>query len=365
MFLARFIVCLSLSWCMSAWLASAALAQWGRPPAAPAQAQGRQPYQKSDLVEVLRKARQQGVADKKFSRLIVRSVRQRGVAFELSEQEAAELTAVGAQPELVAAVRDSYRPSRVRREAASSGRNSRPASVPVGPALSGSVLSVEEIADWLRRGVAVERLEAAVAARGVSFVLRPEQASVLYAAGGTDSLLRAVRNAATAEAKAAEVARLYQAAQQAVFNDSSQNWQRADELLHEALGLFPTQMEARRLHGFVKLYGFRQWAEAEQEMRAAMSFGGEAAFLVSHDCGDRQCGGLLMVGKSSVSYKPQGSGHPFEVQDSGIKEVGVNSWKGVENGWFHVKLYGKNYNFQPFTASRTEAEMIVRLINSY
>lgn len=347
MFRTNVIICLCLLWAV--FLAPAA-----------AQSQGRKPYQKSVLIEFLKKAKRQGVADKRLSDFVIKSVQQRGVDFQMTEQDEAELRAAGARTELLIAVRNSYRPLTTELAATSKSRSQRFSAPPAAPSMTGPAFSYNEIVDWLRRGTSAETLEAAVTSRRVNFVPRSEQKAAIHAVGGTDSLLQAISSAATMEARAAESARLTEEAANEIFSGPSPSWRRADELLHEALRLDPELAGAHSLHGWVKLYGFSQPNEAEREMRTAISLGGKAIFLVEHVCSDRDCKGVLEIGKSTVAYKPYRGGHPFEADDSFIKDVGVNR---LVVG-FHIKLHSKNYNFAPGTYSNAEAQLIVQLIKT-
>lgn len=63
------------------------------------------PFTKKGLVDALSSA---------SSSSLIREVRRRGVSFDLTEEVESELNAMGAQPELIAAVRDNFRSDAVR-----------------------------------------------------------------------------------------------------------------------------------------------------------------------------------------------------------------------------------------------------------
>jgi hypothetical protein len=342
---------LCLFFCAAFWLLAT--------PARSQTAGGNGPIQREKLLAALETAQRNGAPIKSLTQRLIGEIRRRGVDFLLDEQVESQLRAVGARPELLTAVRRSFRTKSAAGKSESASRRSAPP--PPAPATSGPAFAFDEIAGWLRMRTNSVQLQQAIQARGAAFVLQSWQRTQLVELGAGEELLRAVRVSATREALRAEYERLVSDAALAIDGN---RWAAADELLHQALELDSAPPRAHSLHALVKLYGQADFGAAEQEMRAAIQAGGEAMFWVSHDCDDRNCGGLLTISRTVTAYRPP-SGHPFEVYHRGIKDAGVNGWKGSENGWFHIRLPNKNYNFQPHSRSTREAELVIRLIYSF
>jgi hypothetical protein len=105
-------------------------------------------------------------------------VKERGVAFQVTEPVEADLRAAGAPPSLIEAVRANYRP---------------PVSVP--PTVQLGPLSKNEIATLLQVGAPSPRIEQIVNQRGVSFPLTPAIRTELSNAGAESALLTAIEAA--------------------------------------------------------------------------------------------------------------------------------------------------------------------------
>ncbi len=170
------LVALAVAACLSLVLASLAAPQV------------KKPISKKGLLEAIRL---NGLS----TRELIQHIEQRGVNFQLTAEDEAEFRAAGARPEVIAAVRANYRPAetKVNSSHTSDGANrSKPVTnVPPGPPLSKN-----EIITLLQSGVSAARVEQFVAARGVSFTLTPESAREINAAGGTPSLLSAIKSKA-------------------------------------------------------------------------------------------------------------------------------------------------------------------------
>ncbi len=109
-------------------------------------------------------------------------VRERGVAFQVTEQVEADLRAAGAAPALIDAVRASYRPPPVE-------------APPPPPAVQLGPLSKNEIATLLQVGTSAARIAQIVNQRGVSFPLTPAITSELPGIGADPALLGAIETA--------------------------------------------------------------------------------------------------------------------------------------------------------------------------
>jgi hypothetical protein len=324
---------------------------------------------------------------------LVRQIERRGVDFEMTAADEADLRSVGARPEVIAAARANYRgaaaPAVASRPANTRPANTTPAnaSVPAGPPLSQS-----EVVTMLQGGISPARVEQFVEARGVSFAVTPEVAAEIKRAGGNNALIGAIT------VKATEVASnrpnngganngaspfnpvgaddsdryddLIDSANSAV---SANDWRGTVNYLQQAIRLDPSQPTAYSLLGTVMLYANRDVASAERSMRAAIERGGAAAFKVYHDhdgAFGNYCEGSFFVTKTGVSFKANDGQDTFETEDTNIKEAKTNAFVGAQYGAFHIKpvqrINGRdNFNFAPATQQKAEAQLLLRLIKEY
>ncbi len=114
-------------------------------------------------------------------------VKQRGVAFQITEQVETDLRALGAQTALIEALRANYRPSAP-----------EPKPVQLGP------LAKNEIVTLLQVGTPSQRIAQLVNQRGVSFPWTTDVANELTTAGADSTLLAAVLAAAPAPSPATQ-----------------------------------------------------------------------------------------------------------------------------------------------------------------
>src|SRR5215472_9535675 len=126
--------------------------------------QAKKPISKKGLLEAIR------LNGLSTSELIER-IQERGVNFQMTDDDVRDLQQAGARPELIEAVKANYRPG------ASSG-SSRPDTPRINgtdfnvPA--GSPLSQNEVVTLLHSGVASARVEKILEARGVDLTLTPQ-----------------------------------------------------------------------------------------------------------------------------------------------------------------------------------------------
>ena len=106
---------------------------------------------------------------------VIPEIQRQGVNFEMTAADEEELHAAGASANLLAAIAKSYR---------------QPGPAPV---TGGPPLGKDELMLLLQNGVAVDRLEALVAARGVSFVATPEVVQQFAQAGAGERLILLVK----------------------------------------------------------------------------------------------------------------------------------------------------------------------------
>jgi hypothetical protein len=349
----------------------------------PASMQTRTPYDKDRLLKVVK-------LNALSTQEVVKAVQDRGVDFQLTPSVEAEFKDAGARPELLGALRTNYRaPAPPPRPPASTGSapptnpGRKPLNVPPGPPLSKN-----EIITLLQSGATPDRVEQFVEVRGVNFQMTPEIAREINSAGGNRSLVGAITeralsgsNASSAPAGPAPGNRVTpkgpdydELTDQAIAAMQANNANHAIGLLQRAAQMDATRPTAYQLLGFAQLYGRKDLVSAENSMRAAVERGGSAAFYVYHDHDgvfNTFCEGSFFVNKSSVSFKAKDGNHTFDAPDSLIKEAEVNGFVGVAYGAFHLKLKdvakdkGKTFNFAPATKQKTEANLIIRMIQSY
>jgi|GEM_PF-765013 len=142
--------------------------------------------------------------------------------------------------------------------------------------------------------------------------------------------------------------------------------------LQKAVQVNPDQPTAYNLLGYEQLYGQQDIASAESSMRAAIDHGGNATFRVYHDHDgsfSKNCVGSLFISKTGVTYKGDDGVHALSIAKTEITEAKTNTLKGAQQGAFHIRATeaGKknNYNFAPFTRKGEEANLILKLIQSY
>ena len=320
---------------------------------------------------------------------LVARIQQRGVDFQLTPADEAELTRAGARPEIISAARENYRPAvaaaapsrppATNTSPGSSANTARPANIPDGPPLAKN-----EIITLLQNGVAPTRVEQVVEKRGVSFSVTPEIAREITAAGGTRSLVGAITEKSTEAAPAAGSSPAFannrnegpdydDLTDRAAASMQANDFNGAVRLLQQAISLDASKPTAYQMLGINMLYAQQNFPAAQQAMRAAIERDGAAVFRVYHDHDgffNDFCQGSFFVNKTGVSFKADNGDHTFEADDSNIKEAKTNGFVGAEYGAFHIKprtkINGKdNFNFAPATRQKAEAQLLISMIQSY
>jgi hypothetical protein len=250
--------------------------------------------------------------------------------------------------------------------------------VPAGPPLSKN-----EIVTLLQSGVPTTRVEQFVEARGVSFSITPQIAREIKEAGGNNALIGAITGKAS-ETPATPSApsnprRPVPAApdyddltDKAVAAMQASNSGLAINLLQQAVKIDSSKPLAYGLLGYAQLYLSHDILGAERSMRAAIERGGGAPFRVYHDHDgffNTFCQGSLFVSKTNVTFKGDDGNHTFAADRANIKEAKSNGLVGVQYGAFHLKVVtgakkADNYNFAPLTKLKSEANLIISLIQT-
>jgi hypothetical protein len=325
---------------------------------------------------------------------IVQAIEQRGVDFQLNTSIEAEFKQAGARPELIEAMRRSYRP---KTPPPTNNPSNPPSNTPpksnLNPSNStakvppGPPLSKNEIVTLLQSGLPVARVEQFVDVRGVNFALNAQISKEITAAGGNRSLLGAIgEKAPVASNNSAPPVKSVSPpvnagpdyddlTDQAISAMQTNNSAGAIRLLQKAVTMDTARPTAYQLLGFAYLYGNKDITSAETNMRAALDRNGVATFRVYHDHDGffkTYCLGTFFVGKAGLTFKADDGNHTFEAEKVKIKEVEVNDFMGSEYGAFHVKVFqdekkksSKNFNFAPATTKKDESKLVVSLVKSY
>lgn len=330
---------------------------------------------KEKLISVLRSKQLQ-------TREIVAIVKSNGVDFQLTPAVQTELVSAGARPELIDAVRSNYRAV----VAANKPATGKP---PIKSKFSGNPLEKGAIIAFLENGITDLQVRKNVEARGVSFKINPQIANEIKKAGGSIALVNLIgasfveaRNTNNSVASnpvvpaVPSVSDVYDGLIDKAVDlyDNKKDKQGALTSLQEAVKLDAGNARAYQLLGFMNLYGFSNFAEAERNMKESLARGGSAVFRVFHDHNgvfSDTCQGSLYVSNDTVRFESDNNVHTFQTADSDIQKIKTNSaFKRAfqnKNGSFQIVLKstekdGTKYSFAPLTDNINESKMIIRLI---
>ncbi len=339
-----------------------------------AEMQAKQPYDKDKLLRVVQ-------LNALPTSEVVQAIQQRGVDFRMTSDIESQFRTAGARPEVIDAIRGNYHgapPSSP--PPGNPPSNPRPPSnnVPAGPPLAKN-----EIITLLQSGVPTTRVEQFVEVRGVNFSITPQIAREIKEAGGNNALIGAITAKAsepppTSPSRPGPTSRPVPAGpdyddltDKAVAAMQANNTNAAIRLLQQAVAVDSSKPQAYGLLGFAQLYGSHDILAAERSMRAAIERGGGAPFRVYHDHDkffNTFCLGSLFVSKSNVTFRADDGNHTFEATRQDIKEAKLNGFVGAQYGAFHLKVgarKGETYDFAPFNKQKSEANLVISLIQSY
>jgi hypothetical protein len=330
--------------------------------------QTKKPISKNGLLEAIR-LNGLSTAD------LIERIQERGVNFQITDDDIRDFQQAGARPELIEAVKANYRP-----DSAPGGRTNQPRNngtdfnVPAG-----APLSQNEVITLLQSGVASTRVEKIVETRGVDFTLTPQITSRIKSAGGSTALIGVIAEKSMSISESSRPAVRAPAGpdyddliDQATSALGARNWAYSINLLQRGIQLNPARPTAYALLEYAELYGNRNVMTASSAARAAIERGGRAVFRVYHDHDgnfNSYCTGSFFVSKEGVTFKADNGAHTFEAKSPDIREAKLNGFVGIKYNAFHVKVgdtsKNKNYNFAPATASKDEANLIVGLMAGY
>ena len=324
---------------------------------------------KEKLVSVLRSKQLQ-------TREIVAIIKSNGVDFQLTPTVQTELVGAGARPEVIEAVRGNYRAAAV----VSKPNTNAPGSK---TKFSGNPLTKDAIVTLLENGVADAQVRKNVEARGVSFQVNSQILAELKKVGGSPALLNLVassyvnpNNSAGNNAAATNPAAVYDSLIDKAVDqfDNKKDKQGALATLQQAVKLDANNARAYQLLGYMNLYGFNNFVEAERNMKESISRGGSAVFRVFHDHNgtfSEFCKGSLYIAKDTVRFESDDNVHTFQTTDADIQKIKTNSaFKRAfqsKNGSFQIVLKSGDkdnikYSFAPLTNNIEESKMVIRLI---
>jgi hypothetical protein len=330
--------------------------------------QAKRPISKNGLLEAIRL---NGLSTAE----LIERIQERGVNFQMTDDDARDFQQAGARPELIEAVKANYRA-----EASSGGRpdtarnNSTNFNVPAG-----SPLSQNEVVTLLQSGVASARVEKIVETRGVDFTLTPQITNRIKSAGGSSALIGIIAEKSMSGPQPSGPSVRVPAGpdydeliDQATSALGNRNWSYGINLLQRGIQMNPARPTAYSLLEYAELYGNRNIMTASSAARAAIERGGRAVFRVYHDHDgsfNSYCTGSFFVSKEGVTFKADNGAHTFEAKTPDIREAKLNGFVGIKYNAFHVKVgdasKNKNYNFAPATASKDEANLITGLMAGY
>jgi hypothetical protein len=339
-----------------------------------AEMQAKQPYDKDKLLRVVQ-------LNALPTTEVVQAIQQRGVDFRMTSDVESQFRGAGARPEVIDAIRGNYRapagPPPSNPSSGSPGPTRPSSNVPAGPPLAKN-----EIITLLQSGVPTARVEQFVEVRGVSFSITPQIAREIKEAGGNNALIGAITAKANepppTRPAPGPVTRPVPAGpdyddltDKAVAAMQANNTYGAIRLLQQAVAVDSSKPQAYGLLGFAQLYGSHDIQAAERSMRAAIERGGGAPFRVYHDHDkffNTFCQGSLFVSKRNVTFRADDGNHTFEASRADIKEAKINGFVGAQYGAYHLKVgagKGETYNFAPYNKLKSEANLVVSLIQSY
>jgi len=340
-----------------------------------AEMQAKQPYDKDKLLRVVQ-------LNALPTSEVVQAIQQRGVDFRVTSDIESQFRGAGARPEVIDAIRGNYRGASSAPPSSSPTTppsNTRPTTnVPAGPPLAKN-----EIITLLQSGVPTTKVEQFVEVRGVAFSITPQIAREIKDAGGNNALIGAITAKATeappsssgpsgpTNRRAPAGPDYDDLTDKAVAAMQANNTYGAIRLLQEAVQLDSSKPQAYGLLGFAQLYGSKDIVAAERAMRAAIERGGGAPFRVYHDHDkffNTFCQGSLFVSKTNVTFRADDGNHTFLANRPDIKEAKINGFVGAQYGAYHLKVgagKGETYNFAPFNKLKSEANLVLSLINSY
>ncbi len=329
---------------------------------------------KEKLVSVLRSKQLQ-------TREIVAIVKSNGVDFELTPIVQTELVGAGARPEVIEAVRGNYR------MVVAAKTNGKPANGAKSK-FSGSPLTKDAIVTLLENGVTDVQVRKNVQSRGVSFQANSQTVNEIKKAGGSIALVNLIASsyvnpntnnsgASNKTPAAPSATEVYDGLIDKAVDlyDNKKDKQGALNALQQAVQLDANNARAYQLLGFMNLYGFSNFVEAERNMRESLTRGGSAVFRVFHDHNGlftETCQGSLYVARDAVRFESDNNVHTFQTSDADIQKIKTNSaFKRAfqsKNGSFQIVLKsgkdkdGVKYSFAPLTDNIAESKLIIGLI---
>lgn len=325
---------------------------------------------KEKLISVLRSKQLQ-------TREIVDIIKSNGVDFQLTPTVETELVSAGARPEVIEAVRGNYRlAAEVSKPATTTGNKTK---------YTGNPLTKDAIVALLENGVSDAQVRKNVETRGVSFQATPQVISEIKKAGGSIALVHLIGasyintnkgNAGNNSVAAVNPAAIYDGLIDKAVDqyDNKKDKQGALATLQEAVKLNPNNARAYQLLGYMNLYGFNNFVEAERNMKESINHGGSAVFRVFHDhtgTFSESCRGSLYIAKDTVRFESDDNVHTFQTTDADIQKIKTNSaFKRAfqsKNGSFQIVLKSGDkdnvkYSFAPLTNNIEESKMVIRLI---
>ena len=333
---------------------------------------------------------------------IVETIRKKGVNFQLNEAVESRLTAAGARPQLIEAVRQNFRRDP---DVPTVAANNSQTTTNTGESktFSGAPLTKDAVMVLLQNGVSNAKVQQNIKGRGVNFQMNPDIAKELKAAGGDDALIGTIFAAYIAPANsetgnASPTNNVASNVSNNVAGDAGDAYdnlinraldsyrtstgmdspgvQQATQILQQAVALNSNDPRAYQTLGYLKLYGVNSnnYSEVEGFFNKAIALGGNAVVRVYHDHDGvftDICEGTLYISKTTVRFESDNNVHTFETSKDNIQQVKTNNpFKQMmqqKQGSYKIVLKsddkdGVKFSFAPMTANLLESKMVVRLV---
>lgn len=328
------------------------------------------PIKKEAMLDALRELRKSG---RSSFRGVIASVKDCGVAFDLTPEVEKELASAGATPALVQAVREYRRLSSPEKAPVSTPTPKPPPDsnpMPKPPPdsnLTGPPFYKDQLIEFLRAGKSSATVESYVEARGAGFVATPDAAVEILNAGGDQALIGAI--AANPRQPVSVYDEMIALADE---ETRKHDFKQAVELLQQAARLDPSRPGAYQHLFDLYLYFLQKFDLAEQNARAAIDRGGQAEFRVrqlSNSNPPEVTTGRLLLTRRKLIFELGDGGRLIDEDHSQIR--GLTAKQSASRPVLEIQVQqardgkGLTYQFASWFNDPLERDLIEKLIHAY
>jgi len=210
---------------------------------------------------------------------------------------------------------------------------------------------------------------------GVNFKLTPVIKRELIAAGARPAVIRAVVNNPRMRRMNKPAQPTYNDLIDQALDSYKKQGKRENSvrILEKAITAQPENPVAYQMLGYIYLYAFNNFAQAEKSMLVSIAKGGSAVFRVFHDDNGKftaTCTGSLYISRDTVRFESDSNVHTFEVSMSNVAQMKIDTMAATPK-WKEHSIYkiilrtGKSrskFRFAPLTGALEESKMVERLI---